>query len=78
MSLEKCDPQVYAQGHVVAILNISKKEAEDLCRKATLETGHKHDWHHAAGRVVVKTLISEEVKPKVEAADCILEFEDFS
>lgn len=56
---DKCDPEVFKHGTSIGIFDMKKDEAQELCKKLTEEKGYKHDWHFAAGRVVIKAL-----KPK--------------
>lgn len=55
MSATECDDFIYRFGDHVCILgNETAEQAEELCRKATEESGFKHDWHSFAGRKIVK------------------------
>jgi hypothetical protein len=54
--LPPCDQEVFNKGHTIAILDIPKEVAEDMCKKCVEVTGFKTDWHYAMGRVIIKTL----------------------
>lgn len=56
LSTEKCDQTVFDKGEFIGVFDISKEQAEDLCKHETERTGRKHDWHYFAGRVRVLAL----------------------
>lgn len=72
--LPPCDDDVFKRGELVGIFDMPKEEAEAACKKATLETGRKHDWHYFGGRVRVLALppqaarIAAASQPKPEEA----------
>lgn len=57
----KCDQEVFDKGISLGLFDMSRAEAEAYVKKLTDETGNKHDWHFAAGRVHIKYLPA---KPK--------------
>ncbi len=63
--LPPCNPIVFSKGTVIAVLDIPKEVAEDMCKKCTEQTEHLCDWHYAMGRVVIKSLAPIEDIAKV-------------
>ena len=51
---EQCDDDIFKNGIIVSVLDITKADAEKLCATETEATGIKHDWHYSGGRVVIK------------------------
>lgn len=50
----KCDPEVYQNGTVVAVLGTGKRQCDWLVAQAAHMTGQKVDWFSAGGRGVIK------------------------
>lgn len=61
MSHEACDQDVYEHGTILGVFDMTKDQAEAYCIAETVRTGHPHDWHYFAGRVLVKVLLPENV-----------------
>ncbi|PMV85512.1 MULTISPECIES: hypothetical protein [unclassified Pseudomonas] len=51
-----CDPDVYANGKSVCLVDIPKDTAEVICRNVSAVTGNRLDWHYIGGRVHIKAL----------------------
>lgn len=56
MDLDKCDTEVFNNGELVGIFDMSKNTANSLCENLSNITGWKFDWNFAAGRVILRYL----------------------
>ena len=65
-----CDKDVFDNGESVGFVDTSSHEADELCKKWIDETGRKHDWHFAGGRVHVMALMPEYIERKEKIAEC--------
>ncbi len=50
----ECDPEVYANGELICVLDACMYRAEHWVRAVAQESGQKVDWHYVGGRAVVK------------------------
>jgi len=55
--LDRCDPEIYEYGAVVAVIADRTAAAiERLVQQTARETGQRIDWHYVGGRGVVRVL----------------------
>lgn len=53
MTSEKCDQDIYQNGHSIAMLDAPKEAAEAWVSMVREKSGQKVDWHYSCGRVDV-------------------------
>lgn len=59
MDKDRMNADVFEHGTSIGTFDMSKAEAEALCKQRTEETGLVHDWHYSGGRVHVMYLPKE-------------------
>lgn len=71
MAIEECNQDVFERGVSLGFFDMSKEEAEALCKSETIRTGCLHDWHYVGGRVHMKMLREPIVEVQVDKEDKI-------
>lgn len=74
---DKCDPDVFERGVTACVLDVSKNEAETICRGLSSATGCKVDWHFVGGRVHIKALYAAPRLPQPAVGDGRDQFEEW-
>lgn len=63
--MEKCDPEIYEHGVVVAVMSGASYFIEALVVRTREDLGCRIDWHRAAGRAVIKFIGDEGDRKRV-------------